>query len=362
MRSIIMALGYLVIVYLSPACSDPTTKSELVDASVSQYTPESFDSGPEFFEVIAGNDQEADSELEVELESQAGSNLQLDSETDADVGQLDNLTMCQKWNTIWSSSSAISWNGSAQSCDAGTVNHETLDTVLALTNFYRELATLPLVVLESAQAEALQHCALMMEANDRLSHQPPESWSCYHSDGAYMASQSNLAGSNAIDAVAMYMIDPGNETTMGHRRWIMSQGLESIGVGSTSTYSCMSVLHLNRPRGWVAFPPPGEFPLQATQDRWGRSIDQTGWTIQYDGLSLANAQVTVKSYVNDNPNDPGEELPIELVDLMPNFGSSAAYNIIPQGWRSEVGKRYEVKLVSGNEMITYSVEFVDCDQ
>ena len=155
MRSIIMALGYLVIVYLSPACSDPTTKSELVDASVSQYTPESFDSGPEFFEVIAGNDQEADSELEVELESQAGSNLQLDSETDADVGQLDNLTMCQKWNTIWSSSSAISWNGSAQSCDAGTVNHETLDTVLALTNFYRELATLPLVVLESAQAGAL---------------------------------------------------------------------------------------------------------------------------------------------------------------------------------------------------------------
>ena len=124
----------------------------------------------------------------------------------------------------------------------------------------------------------------------------------------------------------------------------------------------MSVLHLNRPQGWVAFPPPGEFPIEATADRWGRSVDQTGWTIQYDGLSLANAQVSVTAYPVDNTSGVGEELPVELVSLRPNFGSSAAYNIIPQGWRSEVDKRYDVRLVSGNESIEYSVEFINCGQ
>jgi hypothetical protein len=163
----------------------------------------------------------------------------------------------------------------------------------------------------------------------------------------------------------MYMIDAGNETTMGHRRWIMSPGLETIGVGSTDNYSCMEVLHSNRPQNWVAYPPPGPFPIQATQDRWGRSIDQTGWTVQFDGLSLGQPQVTVTSFplgTSDSLNNQmGEDCPVEVIDLAPNYGSSGAINLIPQGWTTQVNMEYVVRLEGQGDAIEYTVEVVDCD-
>ena len=314
-------------------------------------------------QMFAGQETSEDMDL-IEDMDEIG-RMEEDGELDMSL-PVEDLSICDQWNQIWTSIADVEWSGSVQSCEPGQVNEEALDSVLALTNFYRGLANLPLVTLNMTSNSALQSCALMMEANQRLNHRPPEEWTCYDSGGAHMASQSNLAGSNAIDAVGMYMIDPGNETTMGHRRWIMSLGLETIGVGSSDSYSCMSVLHLHRPSGWVAFPPPGQMPIQAIEDRWGRSIDRTGWTIQYDGISLADAQISVTAYsLSEGEQDPqamGESLPIEVVSLRLNYGSSAAYNMIPQGWRSEVGKRYVVKVESSNEVIEYTVEYVDCNE
>ena len=379
MRTWLIAIHYIIFFVFLYSCTESESTYVDSDASNPLYIPEAFNMTQTDNEQEAGEEQEAGAELSninmiAGMQSEAGEELQSGIESEGSIDEsggqdnvagiesVNNLTMCERWADIWDSASTVNWTGSTQNCDSGTVDSNSLNTVLRLTNFYRELANLSPVVLSNSDNEALQECALMMQANDRLSHQPPESWNCYNPQGAYIASQSNLAGSNAVDAVGMYMIDPGNETTMGHRRWIMSQGLESIGVGSTSDYSCMSVLHLNRPQGWVAFPPPGKFPIEATEDRWGRSIDQTGWTIQYDGFSLANVQVSVKAQPIDNRNAMSEELDVELVSLRPNFGSSAAYNIIPQGWRSEVGKRYDVRLISDSEVIEYSVEFVDCGQ
>ena len=277
-----------------------------------------------------------------------------------DINQLEWSDMCVHWNRTWDRVEQVRWTGSTAQCDPGMLNDEALESAVELTNLYRGLAGLSPITLNRSISNDLQACALMMDANNSLSHQPPETWSCFSSNGAYMASQSNIAGSSAIDAIGMYMIDPGNQTTIGHRRWLLSLGLESVGIGSTDNYSCMAVLHLNRPRGWVAFPSPGPFPVQAMVDRWGRSVDQVGWTFQYDGFNLSDPQVSITAY-SANESE-GEALAVNVVTLRPNFGSSQALNMIPQGWQSEIGKRYEVKIVAGDESFEYAVDFVDCDQ
>ena len=68
-------------------------------------------------------------------------------------------------------------------------------------------------------------------------------------------------------SVAGYMIDSGNETTFGHRRIILSNRLGPIGLGSTGQggASCMQNIGGtgNAGKTWVAWPPPGPFPMQA---------------------------------------------------------------------------------------------------
>jgi hypothetical protein len=91
---------------------------------------------------------------------------------------------------------------------------------------------------------------------------------------------------------------------------------------------------------WTAWPPPGAFPLEATQDNWNRTIDDTGWSIQSDSIDLSSASVTIK--LDGNP------LPVSVTTLMSGYGSDDAISIIPQGWEIAAGNTYEVS-VSGIE-------------
>ena len=86
-----------------------------------------------------------------------------------------------------------------------------------------------------------QECSLIMHAYGGLTHYPSENMSCYSEDGASAAGKSNLSPYAGVYSVDLYMSDPGNETTLGHRRWILSNGLGPIGLGSTSDFPvCMS--------------------------------------------------------------------------------------------------------------------------
>jgi len=110
----------------------------------------------------------------------------------------------------------------------------------------------------------------MMDANDALSHGPPPDWACYTDLGAEGAGNSNIAGNAAVAAVAVYMLDPGNATTLGHRRWLLSNSLGPTGIGSTDTFSCLWTVGGTGAAGreWMAWPPPGPFPIEAAGDEF----------------------------------------------------------------------------------------------
>ncbi len=261
--------------------------------------------------------------------------------------------MCNRWKADRQSLSEGAWSGSVSACNAGDVAAPGRENALKLVNLYRWMVGLPAVTTDGSRNSQAQACALMMHANGTLSHSPPSSWTCYSSDGANAAGKSNIATTAGVQAVDLYIADPGNQTTMGHRRWILSNGLGPIGLGSTSGYSCMWVIGGsgggNNP--WTAFPPPGPVPIDLFDVSWA-SIDSTGWTIQSDSINLSGAQVSI--------TDGGTNRPVNVVTLQGGYGSSHAINLIPQGWQAQAGHTYQVNVTGIAQPISYAVEVVNC--
>ncbi len=246
------------------------------------------------------------------------------------------------------------WGGNVASCNAGDVASPGRPNALKLVNLYRWLAGLPEVTESSSMDSQVQECALMMDANNALSHTPPTNWACYNATGAAAAGKSNIATTPGVQAVDLYMSDPGNPTTIGHRRWILSNSLGPIGVGSTSSYSCMMVIggSGNAGKAWVAYPPAGQVPLQLFTISF-QSVDQTGWTIQSDSINLASAQVTV--------TDAGTNRPVTVTQLLSGYGSTYAIRFNPQGWTTQAGHTYSVSVSGTSQPINYDVVVVSCN-
>ncbi len=264
---------------------------------------------------------------------------------------------CTRWNADTADMSEGTWSGSLDpGCDPGDISAEGRANALRLFNLYRWLADLPPVETEPSRDVRAQACALMMDANNSLSHEPPESWKCYSKEGADGARTSNISSGPGVSSVQGYLIDSGNETTFGHRRIILSNDLGPIGLGSTGENgaSCMQNIGGTGDAGkeWTAWPPPGVFPIQAYSDYWS-SLSDTGWSIQSEEIELEDAEVSVTS--------GGAPLAVGVEPLQGNYGYTNAIRIVPNGWDPEPGKTYSVSVSGTSATIGYDVVFVDCE-
>jgi len=263
-------------------------------------------------------------------------------------------SVCARWKADRADMAEGTWSGSVASCTAGDVTANGRANALKMVNLYRFIVGLPQVTNSAAMDQQAQECALMMDANNQLSHTPPSSWKCYTSVGAGSAGKSNIATTPGVAAVDLYMADPGNSTTIGHRRWILSNSLGPVGLGTTNSYSCMQVIGGSGSAGkqWVAFPPGGEVPAQMFTASFS-SLDQTGWTIQSDSIALAGAQVTV--------TDAGASRPVTVTQLQGGYGSKYALRFNPQGWTTQAGHTYSVSVSGTSQPIAYDVKVVSCN-
>jgi len=269
-------------------------------------------------------------------------------------GAAGSADVCTRWKADRANLSEGTWTGAVASCTAGDMTPEARDNALRLVNLYRWLAGLPAVALDATRNQKDQECALMMRANNMLSHEPPTTWSCYSDDGADAAGNSNISSGQAVSSVDLYMIDPGNETTIGHRRWILSNSLGPIGVGGTDRSSCMWTLGGSGKAGksWMAWPAAGTIPLQAITGARNQTVDATGWTVQSDSINLAGAQVTVMV--------DGAAQPVTVTQLGNNYGAKYAIRFNPMGWTTAAGKTYQVSVTGIPTAINYAVQVVNC--
>jgi hypothetical protein len=265
------------------------------------------------------------------------------------------VEMCTRWTADRADLDEGAWSGSVGSCQPGDISAAGRANALRLVNLYRWLADLPEVVDEGSRNAGAQACALIMHANGALDHSPPSNWACWSSQGNDAAGSSNISTGQGVMSVDMYMVDFGNASTLGHRRWILSNSLGPIGLGSTSDSSCMWVIGGSGDAGaaWTAYPPPGPFPIEAVDPLpFGDNLDLTGWSIQSDALDLSGAQVTI--------TEDGAARPVAITVLGANYGSASAISIIPQGWAAQAGATYHVEVAGVGAAIAYDVEMVDC--
>jgi Calx-beta domain/Cysteine-rich secretory protein family len=176
---------------------------------------------------------------------------------------------------------AAQWNGNVAAGSGGVLGASYLAAIVARVNEYRWMAGLPGgVTLDSTENAEAQLAALMMAANNQLSHSPPSSWLDYSAAGALAAAHSNLTlGASGTSAIDLYMTDPGaGNTFVGHRRWVLYPPTRAMGVGDIPAQS--NALYVVQPQiapapavTAVAWPPAGFVPVALLPQRWSLQSD-----------------------------------------------------------------------------------------
>ena len=199
---------------------------------------------------------------------------------------------------------AINWTGVHDSCTAGVTDQLYQNAVALRINWFRAMAGVPgAVSLYGPYSVQDQQAALVMSANNSLSHTPPSNWYCWSQTAYDAAGKSNLSlGAYGPDAVVGYMRDPGsNNSAVGHRRWLLYPQTHNMGSGDVpaGTFNGGDVYGANalwvidsnfgtaRPvvrDGFVAWPPKGYAPYPVVFGRWSFS---------YPNADFTNATVTV---------------------------------------------------------------------
>jgi hypothetical protein len=249
--------------------------------------------------------------------------------------------ICRRWRCeAPNSAPPAAWDGNGASCSPGRLDADAAARALRRINLHRDLAGLDPIAFEDEWIDSGQACAVLAHANAKLSHDPGRDWACWSQLGASTSAVSLIANRSAEVSIRAYFEDPGNETTMSHRRWLLSPTLERVGFGSTDRYSCVVLDGPNRPKRsslqpptWVAWPPPGLVPMQVFESEL---LDTAGWTIQSETESLELATVSVSA--------DDRTMPVRTTHLEPLRGSRSALRFVPDGWRTTPGVKYTVRV------------------
>ena len=262
---------------------------------------------------------------------------------------------------FWQESGVVSPGAfvvSETECDPGVLTPAAINEGMRRINAYRWFAGLGPASTAVSHVQA-QGCALVSawNATGPQAHMPDPAAVCYTPEGAAGAASSNIAwGSRStVNAIDQWVDDRGNETTMGHRRWILNPPLSDVQLGlyeggtSFGGAACMAVFGSGgsgRRPDWFAFPPPGFIPM---------GLPIATWTF-HASWAFGEVVVTV-TQVSD-----GADLPVQVLPLQQSggFGYPSATSFRPVGWSPEAGETYRVLVVAGEQSATYDVSPIDC--
>ena len=176
----------------------------------------------------------------------------------------------------------MKWTGSTAGCDPGTTSQGFKEDVLARVKWFRAMAGVDTNISLNLESSRLaQEAALVMKANNDLSHEPTSAWDCFTDEAYEGASHSNLfLGVFGVPSIDGYIEDPGADNLpVGHRRWILDPTLAEIGTGDTNNSNALFVINENtrenyttrEPDGFVMWPPRGYVPRATIFPRWSIS-------------------------------------------------------------------------------------------
>ncbi len=281
------------------------------------------------------------------------------------------------------------WNSAAElyteppdlaRCHPGSLRPEAKASFVAALNAMRALHGLGPVRHDPAADGAVAESALMMAANDALSHDPPPSWKCWTAAGAAAAGSSNLLGGVSSPSLpyeddngilAEWLIE-GDSDEIGHRRWLLYPYLEQTALGRVIAVlpsgvrvdsAVMKVFgppddSMRRARPAAAIPefvawPQGDYPRFFFSPRarlsFSISEDQTE-TDRLGAVDFSEAKISISL--------GGRSLPVRD-QMSDNEGFGTPNNL---SWRVdgiEPNRTYSVKIsgVRGSRRVNYEYDF-----
>lgn len=228
------------------------------------------------------------------------------------------------YRTVFASSEGIDsgWVGDIAQCNAGNTSSSYKDATLRRINWFRAMAGVPADVQWDATFNAnAQQAAMLMSANNSLSHSPPTSWKCYNSTASQAAGKSNLSLGNAGAAAITsgYLRDPGsNNSAVGHRRWVLLPQTKFMGTGDVPANSAGSAANAlwvqdanvfgTRPSvrdEFVAWPAKGFAPYTTVYPRWSFSYPAANFsaaviTMTENGQPIATRKEAIANGYGEN--------------------------------------------------------------
>ena len=194
----------------------------------------------------------------------------------------------------------IGWTGDPDKCQTGEISDTTVANALARINYFRRLAGLnDDIVFDHVYDQMAQEAALIMHANNRLSHNPNSGWDCYTDDGKEGAVGSNLSqlANDDLRHIITDLIEDagGYNQDVGHRRWLLNSSATTMGFGATDTYYAVHVtgeenrVYAENPPEYTSWPPQGFLPFQLVYKRWSFSIPAG------PDVNFGSAQVKIKA-------------------------------------------------------------------
>ncbi len=216
------------------------------------------------------------------------------------IDTTDRLQVRSFFNTVYQASknTPMAWTGDVSNCNPGHTGIDYQNAVLARINYYRAMAGVPAnIVFDPTLNAKAQQMALMMSAQQNISHAPPSSWHCYTADGADAAGHSNLSiGLTGWEAIDGQVRDNGdNNATVGHRVWLFLPQTETMGLGNVAASSTSNEQwwsanavwvysdEYNNPPppsrdGFIAWPVKGYNPFPIVPIRWSFTYPNTDFS------------------------------------------------------------------------------------
>ncbi len=202
-----------------------------------------------------------------------------------------------KWATVTTAQTLYAEEPSVQApYAAGKLSDDLLESGITYLNFVRYIANLPQVRLDAALTENAQYGAVVLAANNQLSHypsKPADMDRAFYDAGYAAASSSNISmryGSSVNDSLQSSirgcMADKSsvsNLSAVGHRRWLLNPRLQNVGFGfaRATTGACYVTTKVFDRSGpvvnydFVSWPASGNFPADMfdTATPWSVSLN-----------------------------------------------------------------------------------------
>ncbi|MBX3102783.1 MAG: CAP domain-containing protein [Bacteroidetes bacterium] len=239
-------------------------------------------------------------------------------------------------------------------CTPGTVSTGMQDTLLQRVNYYRRLCGLDMITLNAEANASIQAAALMFQANNSASSNPPSTWQCYTAAADSAAQRCRLSGSaKGTEAIDFWMQDTGaGNTACANRRWILYTRATQFGVGGNDRYTllCTADHYQDKPGlpDYVAWPPARFIPSPLVPSRWSFSqpgADFSTCTIEMSGPAGSSPVVLQKNFINPNFGDATVTWDIANLPLPPP-GGLIKYQVSINGVRKDNQTRNYAYVVS----------------